>query len=367
MIEPPTARRGAGAVSMSRSVSLRQRLPRWLHEMLELLYNVPEWLRLRAAIARHHPDVIYERSNLYLLSGMIAARGARIPIIEEVNSPLFIERSNHGGIALVPLARWSERWVWKRADAVVTVTQVLADIVASVRGDGRSIEVMPNAVDRKMFALNRIERQAKRKLHLEGKSVLGFTGFVRDWNGLEQVVDMLPHLDPDVVLLIVGDGPACSTLERQARAAGVADRTIFTGVVSRDAIASLVSAFDIALQPAANPYASPLKLFEYLALGRVILAPDQPNVREILTHDVNAWLFDPSEPSSMQGAIKRLLDDVDVRQRLALAALNTINERELTWERNAERVLELACRRCSGVWDDSPVHGKHGVPSSLIK
>jgi len=361
IIEPPMARRGTAAVSSSGSMSLRQQLPRWLHELLELLYNVPEWLRLRAAIARHRPDVIYERSNLYLLSGIITARASRIPIIEEVNSPLFIERSGHGGISLVSLARWSERWAWKHADAVVTVTRVLADIVAGVRGDNGSIEVMPNGVDRKLFASDLIERDAKRKLYLEGKTVLGFTGFVRDWNGLEQVIDMLPHLRPEVVLLIVGDGPARSALERRARTAGVANRAIFTGVVARDAIAPLISAFDIALQPAANPYASPLKLFEYLALGRVILAPDQPNVREVLTHDVNAWLFDASEPASMQRAIERLLNDVDSRQRLALAALNTIEERELTWERNAERVLELARGLCGGV------AGTSGVPSTPIK
>ena len=172
--------------------------------------------------------------------------------------------------------------------------------------------------------------------------MLGCTGFVREWNALEHVVDLLPRVPPEVVLLIVGDGPARTSLERRARAAGVAARVIFTGVVARDAVAPLVSAFDIALQPAANPYASPLKLFEYLALGRVVLAPDQPNLREVLTHGENAWLFDPSEPVAMQRAIERLLNDVDVRDRLALGALKTIHERELTWERNAQRVLELA-------------------------
>ena len=69
MIEPPTTRRDVAAGSRSSSSMLRQKLPRWLHELLELIYNVPEWLRLQAAVARHRPDVIYERNNLYLLSG----------------------------------------------------------------------------------------------------------------------------------------------------------------------------------------------------------------------------------------------------------------------------------------------------------
>jgi glycosyltransferase involved in cell wall biosynthesis len=348
MVEPPTTRRSAAVVSSSSSTSLRRKLPRWLHELLELAYNVPEWIRLQAAISRHRPDLIYERSNLYLLSGIMAARWSRIPIIEEVNSPLFLQRSKHGGLALRGLARQSERWVWESADAVITVTQVLADIVAAGRRDGGPIKVMPNGVDRKLFSADRIDRNAKHTLGLEGKTVLGFTGFVREWNALEQVIDLLPRVSSELVLLIVGDGPARASLEHRAESAGVSARVLFTGVVPREAIASYVSAFDIALQPAANPYASPLKLFEYLALGRTVLAPDQPNVREVLTHGLNAWLFDPSESNAMQHAIESLLSDVGLRQRLALAALNTIHESELTWDRNAERVLELARQLCGG-------------------
>ena len=107
---------------------------------------------------------------------------------------------------------------------------------------------------------------------------------MRDWNGLEPVIDQLARTDGQRwFLLVVGDGPARAALEERARDLGVATRVRFTGVVRREEIPALVSAFDIALQPAANPYASPLKLFEYLALGRAIVAPDQPNIREVLT------------------------------------------------------------------------------------
>jgi len=341
MVEPPTVRRGS-VVIRTDSTAWRQRMPRWLHEVLELIYNVPEWMRLQAAIVRHRPNVIYERNNLYLLSGIVAKYVSRIPIIEEVNSPLFLERSAHGGIALTSVARCSERWVWRRADAVVVVTRALADIVASTIGSASLIEVMPNGVDRAMFGSHRIDADAKRKLHLEGKTVLGFTGFVREWNGLEQIIDLLPRLRPDVVLLIVGDGTARASLEHRAHRAGVAARVIFTGVVARNEVASFISAFDIALQPAANPYASPLKLFEYLALGRAVLAPDQPNLREVLTHRVNAWLFDTNDPGAMHRAIEQLLAEPQTRNALSMAALAAISEGELTWERNAERVLELA-------------------------
>ena len=88
-------------------------------------------------------------------------------------------------------------------------------------------------------------------------------------------------------------------------------------------------------------YASPLKLFEYLALGRAIVAPDQPNIREILDDGVNAVLFDPADPDGLTRAIERLSHDDALRERVAEGARRTIAERGLTWDRNAERVTTL--------------------------
>jgi glycosyltransferase involved in cell wall biosynthesis len=85
-----------------------------------------------------------------------------------------------------------------------------------------------------------------------------------------------------------------------------------------------------------------LKLFEYLALGRAIVAPDQPNIREVLTPESDAVLFDPGRPQAFADAVARLATDSALRQRLAGAARMTVQRRGLTWSNNARRVLELA-------------------------
>jgi glycosyltransferase involved in cell wall biosynthesis len=122
----------------------------------------------------------------------------------------------------------------------------------------------------------------------------------------------------------------------------VARRLHFTGLVERSAVAEWTSAFDIALQPAANPYASPLKLFEYMAMRRAIVAPDQPNIREVLRHEANALLFEPGDAESFATAVRRLAFDPDLRARLAHAAAETVRQRNMTWAHNARRVTELA-------------------------
>jgi glycosyltransferase involved in cell wall biosynthesis len=142
-------------------------------------------------------------------------------------------------------------------------------------------------------------------------------------------------------LLIVGDGPARDALEKRAMTLNVTNRLTITGVVGRDDVAAHVAAFDIALQPAVVDYASPLKLFEYMALGRPVVAPAQPNIMEILTDGENALLFDPRDPRGLGSAVERLSRDPGLRQRIGDAARRTIQSRRLTWADNAIRVTGL--------------------------
>ena len=107
-------------------------------------------------------------------------------------------------------------------------------------------------------------------------------------------------------------------------------------------IPGLISGFDIALQPRVVDYASPLKIFEYMAAGRAIVAPDQANIREILTDDKIALLFDPEREGELWKAITRLIDDPALRRRLGAAARETAERRDLTWLGNAKRIVEWA-------------------------
>ena len=108
--------------------------------------------------------------------------------------------------------------------------------------------------------------------------------------------------------------------------------------------AGSISAFDIALQPGVTAYASPLKTYEYMALGRAIVAPDTPNIREILSHGETALLFDPGSTTAFGQTIERLVDDPALRTNLGTAARAEIVDNDLTWENNARRVIALAER-----------------------
>ncbi len=322
---------------------LKRFMPKFAYELLELTYSLVAYVKLHRAVKTHAPDCLYERYNLYTPAGVWIKRRFGLPMLLEVNAPLFDERRRYDGIALPRLARWSERYAWRGADHVLPVTEVLAERVLEAGVPRERISVIHNGIDLGRFGKIPDSVAAKRALRLEGRLVLGFTGFMREWHGLHRVVDVLAREEGGQPrqLLVVGDGPARESVERRARELGISDRVTITGVVGRDDVARYVAAFDVALQPDVVPYASPLKLFEYLALARAVVAPDTPNIREILSHEENALLFDPARPESFVDAVERLCVDNQLRERLSGEARETIFRGDYTWEGNARRVERL--------------------------
>ena len=317
---------------------LRSRLPRALGELAELGYNLLAYWRLRLACRRFQPQLIYERYNLYYLAGTLLSRRTGVRLFLEVNAPLADERARHGGLGLPGLARWLERYVWRSADRVLAVTGALKDIIVMAGVPPTRIEVVPNGIDPGRFA-NLPERERH-----DDAVVLGFVGFVRDWHGLDGVIAAMAAdaSGPRIRLDVVGDGPALPALRQQAEALGIAERVRFAGLVEHERIPAVVASFDIALQPRVVAYASPLKLFEYMAAGKAIVAPDQPNIREVLQDGATAVLFDPARDGSMWEAIGRLAADPAMRARLGEAARREIERRDYTWRGNAERLIRWA-------------------------
>lgn len=342
---------GPSAIGETRASGLQAKLILWLkkwlpkavYEALEFAYSFGDYRTLSRAIRTHRPDLIYERYNLFWPSGIWARKRFGIPLILEVNAPLYDERSRYGGLVLKALARHTERTCWRQADRVVTVTNVLRRRIAAEGVAADRIAVTPNGINFGRFP-NEISRtEAKRRLGLEDKLVLGFVGYAREWHGLERVLEvMATRPERNLFFLLVGGGSARPRLERLAEEKHLADRVKFVDFVAHDEVPAYLQAFDIAIQAAVVDYASPLKLFEYMASCAAIVAPDKENIREVVTHEREALLFDPDSQEGFAAAIDRLCRDRDLRERLGAAARQTLRDRDATWCHNAAVVEGLA-------------------------
>ena len=327
--------------------SLLSRAPRFVRELAEYAYGPLVRGGLIRAAREHGAEVLYERYAFGNTAGIAAARALRIPLVLEVNSPMALELARTRGLAMPRVAERMERHIFGRADLVCVVTEVLRGMLVELGVAPERLLVTPNGVAPELYA-HPDREAARRALGLaaeDGGAVLGFVGYYRDWHRLDLVLDALatPAL-ARARLVLVGEGPAHEALARQARDAGLERRVHFAGPRAHDAIPALLPAFDVALVPAINPYASPLKLHEYLAAGLAVVAPDQPNLRECLVDGDNALLVPPGDGAALAAALARLADDGPLRARLGERARATIVERDLTWRGNARRVLEAVQR-----------------------
>jgi glycosyltransferase involved in cell wall biosynthesis len=342
VVEPAQLTQKTFGKSSGAVQNLRAFLPGFIHEFMEFCYSFFDFYKMVCAIRQHRPDCIYERYNLFFISGILAKKLFSLPLILEINAPLFFERQQNDGIQLKMLAEWSEKFAWKNADFVLPVTEVLADMVVASGVNRQQCLVIPNGINAERFSAGHDSSKVRNALGLQNKLILGFVGFVREWHKLDRVLTAIhKNRDKNWHLLLIGDGPVKEALQQQAKQLDIVEHVSFVGVVDRHEVADYISAFDVALQPDVVEHASPLKLFEYMMLGRAILAPNRRNILEILTDGKNALLFNPDDELSFTSQLEYLCSNAQLRVELGVAASKTIEEKQLFWDQNAKKVENL--------------------------
>ncbi len=326
---------------------IKNALPRVTYEFLEIGYNAVGYKMIRRTVQEWRPDLIYDRYITFNASAVLAGMHCNIPVILEVNAPLALERSRQKDekLYLRKPAFFMERWICSHARKTIVVSTPLKDYLVSAGVPASKLTVMPNGVNLENFQpRDGKSRELLQKLAIpENATVVGFVGVLRMWHGLELLADAFHRLRktrPDLHLLIAGDGPIRPDLEAQAALYGLSRHMTITGRVPHTEVPEYISLFDIAVSPRATFYASPMKILEYMALGVPVVAPDMPNIRDIITDGSDGLLFAPENSVSFADAIARLADDESLRKSIRTGALETVHTRR-NWIRNAEDVMAL--------------------------
>lgn len=308
---------------------LKQKMPKALYEIIELSYSAIVAFRLYKEIKRQKPQFIYERYNALQPAGVWLAKKMDIPILLEVNAPLVEERSRFGGMALTTLAKKIENWTWKNADIVLPVTNVLANHVRAAGVDDQKIVVLHNGVHKEWSESLVLKPFPARQ---DQDIVIGFVGFMHLTGGVEWALECLPELPSNVRLVCVGDPPM--ELKRKAEELSVMHRVTFTGLLSKDAALEQVSTFDIALQPDVTAYASPLKMFEYMACRTLIIAPSSNNIKEILDEHC-AVFFELGDKESFKKALIHAGLNIVSMRAIRENARSQLDKKSFYWDDNA--------------------------------
>lgn len=328
----------------SKLTRIKKMMPPFLFELAEIGYNLHGYRSISKAVRDFKPDFIYDRYVNYNYSAVGVGRQHNIPVILEVNSPYSFQKQTFDEkLIFKNLSRWFERKICQNASKVITVSTPLKTFLTSIGVPLNHIVVMPNGADPEVFRADVDDREIRRQWRLEGKIVVGFTGILRPWHGLDLLLKAFESLAQDrddLHLLIVGDGPIRSEVESEIKQKGLMEKVTITGRQPHEKVNRFVAAIDIAVSPRATFYASPMKILEYMAMGKAILAPDMENIRDILSHEEDGFLFKEEDIASMTEGLRALVEDSALRLKLGHHARKKI-ENERTWAHNARAVLSI--------------------------
>lgn len=309
-------------------------------------FDEEAYQKLRAAIQTFKPDMVYERGNYMQASGVRAAKKEKVMHVMEMNSPYVEEKVELQGASKL-LDEASKR-EWEQLDKsahVVVVSSALRDYFMDRYGIFRGkFMVVPNAIDpAKLTADPEAVKAIQSRYKLEGKTVLGWVGSIQPWHGLERMIQQfntLAKAQPHVALLIVGSGETIEAVKAMAVASPAADRIHFTGYLPHAEVFAHIAAMDICLLPNTKWYCSPIKIFEYGAMGKAIVATDHPAVLDVMLPDHDGLVVPSRDEAALQAALQRLVADPELRQSLAEHFQNKVLAQH-TWEANARRVIDL--------------------------
>jgi glycosyltransferase involved in cell wall biosynthesis len=306
---------------------------------------------LGRAIGKARPDVLFTRDLGVAAMFSQLPSTLRPPVVYESHGfspdvaeelPRLIATAKPASASKLARLAKREALVWREAAGYVTITKALADLLMGRFGARDNLAVVPDGV--------RLALRRQRTPSPTHAPIVGYAGHLYAWKGVDVLLEAVARI-ADVRALIVGGHASEPDLPRvrdRAQQLGITSRVEFTGLVPPSAVPALLERATVLALPnlptaISTRFTSPLKLFEYMAAGRAIVASDLPALGEVLTDGVNALLVPAGDADALARAMTRIIGDRALAERLGQAAFDAAAD--FGWDRRAERlepVLERA-------------------------
>jgi glycosyltransferase involved in cell wall biosynthesis len=318
--------------------------------------DVRQWRRAKRYTVPPDPrwsdgtlEFVWQHHDLFHEAGEQLARRYDVPLVSYVHAPQVWE-ARRWGVARPgygpSLERFGERPQLRASDVVCCVSPEVAQELTRLGVPADRILVSPMAVDADRFAPDVSGLLVREQLDLVDSLVVGWTGSFRGFHGLEDIIDAFAVVHaalPTTRLVLVGDGPARSGIEAHAERLGISSAIRFTGSVPHVDIPRYVAAMDVALvsaQATSGFHYSPLKMREYLASGKAVVAPRVGEIPSVVRDGESALLYEPGDPAHLGAALLQVLDDQNLRDRLG-AQGRAVAVATSTWDRRLADLLKF--------------------------
>jgi glycosyltransferase involved in cell wall biosynthesis len=173
--------------------------------------------------------------------------------------------------------------------------------------------------------------------------VIAFVGSFQPWHGAELLVEGYAGVCrqlPDARLVLIGDGERRQAVVEQVCRLGLSGKVILTGKLNQEQVAALLNAADVLVAPYPFKHSdivgTPLKLLEYMAVGKGILASTAP-IHEVIVNGVTGLRIAPADADALAQGLLLLLQDNDLRARLGKNARQIAAQR-YSWDCVVEKL-----------------------------
>lgn len=310
-------------------------------------------------LADRQISFVYQRYSIHNYFGLILSQSQNVPFVLEYNgSEVWLNRNWGIPLKYERLAEKIELANLHGAELVVVVSNPMKDELIGRNIDPDKILVNPNGVDPDAYSPEISGTDVRRQYSLEGKTVIGFIGTFGRWHGAEilaQAYGLLIKNYPDyrrtTHLLMIGDGNTMQQVKTNVDTFNIADNVTLTGIVPQEEGPAHLAACDLLASPhVPNPdgtpfFGSPTKLFEYMAMGKGIIASDLDQIGELLDHDHTAWMVKPGDAESLMLGLKTMIDNPEISKRLGEAARSEVVVK-YTWKEHTRKIIEKLKERC---------------------
>lgn len=342
---------GAGAAGASQAPPQLKDI-RWLrrygHVPRLWLRNLSLFRRESAFLARYRPDVLLAVSSYGTISPVWSARRHGLPLVLFCEAPLAYEyllfQTQYASYRW--LGAWLEGYALRRARWVVCISEVLKGYLLHYGGPASKFRVIPNGADPTFFAPQPPDQALQQALDLADKTVLGFVGSFQFFAAVPAILQIMQDLwqrHPEIAFLWVGEGPAGAVLRQQVAEVGLTAASRFVGTVPHDQVPRYLSLMDVVFSPYRGDYlfyGSSMKLLEYMAAGKAVVATALGQIKELVHDGYNGLLYEPEDWTTLAAKLEALLTDPGLRQRLGQNARQTILQ-GWTWAQQAEKLAQL--------------------------
>lgn len=231
---------------------------------------------------------------------------------------------------------------FKKATEIVVITQKLKDLLMERGISPDKILVAPDGVDLAEFSIKETKGECRKKLNLpQDKKIILYTGHLYEWKGAQTLAEASPYLPEDANIYFVGG--IKEDIERfKSQILNLKSQILVVGHRPHAEIPYWLRASDVLILPNSGKediskyWTSPMKMFEYMASGRPIVASDLPSLKEVLNEN-NSVLVEPDSPEKLSEGIKKILDNPELAEKISGQAFKEVQD--YTWSNRAKKFL----------------------------